>query len=78
MSAPWCDRWTSQYYELDYSGRVALVLGGERHGISREYYNLKHRMVGIPMYGDCDSLNVGIAGTVILYEASLKQKGLRS
>jgi len=27
------------------------------------------------MYGDCDSLNVAIATTIVLYEASLKQKG---
>lgn len=63
------------YYEEDYSGRVAVVLGSERYGISAPYYEAGGSTVGIPMFGDCDSLNVGIAGTVILYEASLKQKG---
>ena len=29
----------------------------------------------IPMLGQCDSLNVAIATTIIAYEASLKQKG---
>lgn len=64
------------YYEEDYSGRVAIVLGSERYGISRAYYDVPHTTIGIPMFGECDSLNVGIAGTVILYEAALKQKGM--
>lgn len=63
------------YYEEDYEGRVAIVLGSERYGISAPFYAEKHTTLGIPMFGDCDSLNVGIAGTVILYEAALKQKG---
>jgi len=29
------------------------------------------------MFGDCDSLNVAIAATVVLYEITLKQKKLR-
>ncbi len=77
------------YYEEDYCGRVAVVLGSERYGISADYYECGGKYgfasrradgmpakIGIPMFGDCDSLNVGIAGTVILYEASLKQKGM--
>ncbi|MBM7562045.1 TrmH family RNA methyltransferase [Fusibacter tunisiensis] len=63
------------YYEPEYSGNVAIVMGSERHGISREWYNQPYQAVKIPMFGDCDSLNVGIAATVILYEATLKRKG---
>lgn len=64
------------YYEEVYSGKIAIVLGSERYGIGSAYYEIPHRTIGIPMFGTCDSLNVGIAGTVILYEASLKQKGM--
>lgn len=64
------------YYEEAYRGRVAIVLGSERYGISSAYYDTPHTTIGIPMFGECDSLNVGIAGTVILYEAALKQKGM--
>lgn len=64
------------YYEEDYRGRVAIVLGSERYGIGSAYYDVPHTTIGIPMFGECDSLNVGIAGTVILYEAALKQKGM--
>jgi TrmH family RNA methyltransferase len=64
------------YYEESYEGNIAIVMGSERHGISREWYSLPYQAVKIPMFGDCDSLNVGIAATVILYEAALKRKGM--
>ncbi|HEY5562205.1 MAG TPA: TrmH family RNA methyltransferase [Clostridiaceae bacterium] len=64
-----------EYYEASYKGRIAIVAGSERYGISREWYEEDINMISIPMYGDCDSLNVAIATTIVLYEASLKQKG---
>lgn len=64
-----------EYFEPDYKGRVAIVAGSERYGMSREWYTPDCNMISIPMYGDCDSLNVAIATTIVLYEASLKQKG---
>lgn len=64
-----------EYFEPDYKGRVAIVAGSERYGMSREWYTPECNMISIPMYGDCDSLNVAIATTIVLYEASLKQKG---
>lgn len=65
-----------EYHEYEYKGRVAIVAGSERYGISRQWYdNDDINMLSIPMYGDCDSLNVAIATTIVLYEASLKQKG---
>lgn len=62
------------YFQYDYKGRVALIAGSERYGISREWYKEQVNLVSIPMFGDCDSLNVAIATTIFLYEASLKQK----
>lgn len=62
------------YYEDDYDGKIAIVMGSERYGISKDWYDLCADLVKIPMYGDCDSLNVGIAATLILYEAAIKRK----
>ncbi|MBA4602928.1 TrmH family RNA methyltransferase [Thermoactinomyces mirandus] len=62
------------YYEESYEGRVAIVMGSERYGISKDWYDTDYAGIKIPMFGDCDSLNVGIATTVILYEATLKKK----
>ncbi|MGG7164900.1 RNA methyltransferase [Clostridium ihumii] len=65
-----------EYYELKYDNRVAIVMGSEKYGISREWYDTKYTGVSIPMLGECDSLNVGVATTIILYEASLKNKSI--
>lgn len=65
------------YYEESYSGKIAIVMGSERYGISKEWYDIDAQTLKIPMYGDCDSLNVGIAATLILYEAAIKRSGAR-
>ena len=62
------------YYELPFGRRVAFVMGSERYGISRVWYDKAVDLVAIPMLGECDSLNVGVAGTVLLYEACVKNK----
>lgn len=64
------------YYRCQYSGRVALVAGSERYGITRQWYAHPHENVRIPMFSEItDSLNVGIATTMILYEIGLRQRG---
>ena len=62
------------YYQLPFGKRVAFVMGSERYGISRGWYDKETDLVAIPMLGKCDSLNVGVAGTVLLYEACVKNK----
>ena len=62
------------YYEEPFGVKCALVMGSERYGISREWYDGSYKMIAIPMLGNCDSLNVGVAATVLAYEASLKNK----
>lgn len=64
------------HYEADYSGRVAVVAGNERHGISDKWYEYNCERVIIPMLGGADSLNVGVATALVAYEASLQQKGM--
>lgn len=63
------------YYEYPYGKRCAFVMGSERYGISRGWYDKEVKLLSIPMFGKCDSLNVGVAATVVCYEASLKNKG---
>ena len=64
------------YFDYPYGTRTAFVMGSERYGISRGWYDKPVKLVSIPMFGKCDSLNVGVAATVVSYEASLKNKGL--
>jgi RNA methyltransferase, TrmH family len=52
------------------SGResTVLFLGEERQGLTSQQRDLCHHLVRIPMVGDADSLNLGVAGSLFLYE----------
>ena len=63
------------YYQYKYRGRCALIMGSERYGIHREWYANEPNMLMIPMLGICDSLNVGVAASILIYEMSLQIKG---
>ena len=52
------------------SGGVALVLGNEAHGLPTEVEALLDGRVTIPMAGRAESLNVAVAGSVLLFEAA--------
>jgi len=58
-----------EYSEWDWSRPSALVLGGEGSGLHRLVAENCDVLVKIPMYGKIDSLNVSVAGGVILFEA---------
>ena len=64
------------YYDEPFGKKTALVMGSERYGISLEWYDTACQMIAIPMEGSCDSLNVGVAATVLAYEAVKKNKFL--
>ena len=55
--------------EVDLTRPVALVLGNESWGIEETSGRLLDDVVGIPMPGPAESLNVGIAASVLLFEA---------
>ena len=64
--------------EVDLSERVALVLGNESWGIEETSSRLLDDIVGIPMPGPAESLNVGIAGSVLLFEAVRQRRAADS
>lgn len=64
------------YYNADYKGRVAIIAGNEIHGISDVWKDYECERVIIPMFGGADSLNVGAAATMVVYEASYQQREL--
>lgn len=71
------DTRAEKYYNgFSYEGNTALIMGSERYGISREWYDSNINMLSIPMLGVCDSLNVGIAASIIIYEICMKKKGM--
>lgn len=58
----------------DFRGDVCIVLGSEGNGISGPVLEACDEAVAIPMADGVDSLNVGAAAAVFLYEAS-RQRG---
>jgi tRNA G18 (ribose-2'-O)-methylase SpoU len=58
----------------DFSGDCCVVFGSEGHGISPEILAACDECVAIPMANEVDSLNVGAAAAVFLYEAN-RQRG---
>jgi tRNA G18 (ribose-2'-O)-methylase SpoU len=60
--------------DADLRGSTCIVLGAEGNGLSNEVLALCDDAVLIPMAANVDSLNVGAAGAVFLYEAA-RQRG---
>lgn len=69
-------RGAQPYDEVDLAGPVALVLGNEAHGLPEQVGAQVVRSVTIPMVGRTESLNVGMAGTILCFE-SLRQRRQR-
>ena len=73
--ATYLGRKSSSLYDLDLTGKVALVFGNEHRGVSEEAARLADGNFEIPMTGMIQSLNVSVACAVTLYEA-LRQRFL--
>lgn len=58
------------YDEADYRMPMALVLGSEGAGIGRLVRSRCDLAISLPMHGRVQSLNVAIAGSIVLYHAS--------
>ena len=56
-------------YNMDLTGRIALVFGNEHSGVSDEIRSLADGNFVIPMAGIIQSLNISVACAVSLYEA---------
>ncbi len=61
---------TIPLYDLDLTGKVALVFGNEHRGVSEDTARLADGNFMIPMFGMIQSLNVSVACAVTLYEAA--------
>ncbi len=63
--------------EVDWSGRTALVLGGEATGPGEPARALAAGSVHIPMTGKAESLNAAVAGGILLYEIAKKRESTK-
>ncbi len=60
---------SASLYDIDFTGKVAVVFGNEHRGVSDEAGELADLNFLIPMTGMIQSLNVSVACAVTLYEA---------
>ena len=59
---------SKDYSKEKYPSRTALVLGSEGNGIRKKVKETCDVLIKIPMYGKINSLNVSVAGGIILSE----------
>ncbi|UTM57464.1 tRNA (guanosine(18)-2'-O)-methyltransferase TrmH [Photobacterium sp. CCB-ST2H9] len=62
------------FREIDYTKPTAVILGGEKNGITPEALALADQDIIIPMVGMVQSLNVSVASALILYEAQRQRQ----
>jgi len=55
-------------HEINLRGSVGIIMGSEENGITSDLINLSDVRAKIPMHGEIQSLNVGVATGIILYE----------
>ena len=63
------------YWEGDYRGGVAFLLGAEDKGLPEAWKRRAQVRVRIPMRGRADSLNVAVTAALLLYEALRQRSG---
>lgn len=62
------------YRSIDYSGKIALVIGNEGSGMSRLVRESCDFIAKIPMYGTTNSLNASVASGIMIYEVVRNRK----
>ena len=62
------DMFGQSCWKTDLSIPLALIVGGEAEGASTQARELADIIVSIPMPGDAESLNAGVAGAVLMFE----------
>ena len=65
-----CDMDGENFFKTSFSERVGLILGNEGNGVSSEMKSFCNKSVAIPMKNNLESLNVAVAGSIIMFEIS--------
>ncbi len=64
----------TDYTEIDYSSKIALVVGNEGNGIARLVRESCDIMATIPMRGKVNSLNASVATAIMIYQVINSRK----
>src|SRR5699024_3304873 len=55
------------YRDIEASPKTAIILGNEGSGVAENHIDLADELVKIPIFGQAESLNVGIAAGILMY-----------
>lgn len=64
------------YQDQDFTNSSAIVVGTEATGLSNEWLQGATKKIIIPMNGKIDSMNVSVAASILIFEAS-RQRGFQ-
>jgi TrmH family RNA methyltransferase len=64
----------TDYDAVDWSQPAVIVVGGEAFGPTADAWNLATTHVRIPLAGDVESLNAGVAGSLLMFEAARQRR----
>jgi TrmH family RNA methyltransferase len=63
-------------HEADLTGRAALLIGNEGAGLPPDVLAETNELVSIPHSAKVESLNAGVAASILLYEAARQRQGV--
>ena len=66
---------STAYTDTDLTGSIALVIGSEAHGLPPAVVAALDVVVSIPMAGATESLNAGVAASILMFEAARQARG---
>ena len=64
----------SDYRQIDYSGKIALVIGNEGKGMSKLVTDSCDFLASIPIASNVESLNASVAAGIMMYEVVRNRK----
>jgi tRNA G18 (ribose-2'-O)-methylase SpoU len=63
--------------EANLEGSIAVLVGGEGAGVPRDWLGNADEVIAIPHAGQVESLNAGVAASIVLYEIARQRKDER-
>ena len=62
------DKRSKPFYKIEYQFPLAIVVGNETYGVSKEVLDMADEIVELPMWGVNRSLNVMVSCGIVLYK----------
>ena len=62
------------YDQINYEVPTAILIGGEAEGVDPAVLRFATTVVRIPMEGGLESLNAGVAASIVLFEAQRQRR----